>query len=92
MENDDIMDMMNNLKNLNPMDYPSVKCSSCGYEYFESKMMYKEIPGVVVGSKEPKEYYPVRVIVCAKCGEICPPMKKEMEELKNKKTASNLII
>lgn len=90
----ELMDSMNSVGNINPFEYPSQKCE-CGNEIFINGVIFKEIPGVLVGSKD-KEIIPVPVYVCSKCGEICPSQKKIIEELKkesagNKKKSSLII-
>ena len=83
---------------VNPMDYPTAVCEKCGNSLFEPKVMFKEIPGLVVGKTEPF-YYPLKVFICTKCGELSPSDKQinaELERMssatKTENPASDLII
>lgn len=73
------------------MDYPTAKCSSCGNSLFQPNVIFKEIPGLVVGKTEPY-FYPMKVFVCTKCGELSPLDKqidKELERMKSISTQDN---
>lgn len=84
---------------VNPLKYPSVKCDKCGHEVFVTGYILKTIPGVVVGSGNKDERYPIPVFICAKCGEVEPEMRaqiekgnKYQEENKEASKGSNLIL
>lgn len=72
---------------VNPMDYPTAKCEKCGNELFEPNVIFKEIPGLVVGKTEPY-YYPMKVFVCTKCGELSPLDKQINAEIERISSAS----
>ena len=85
------MDNLFQTPNINPMDYPTAKCSSCGNSLFQPNVIFKEIPGLVVGKTEPY-FYPMKVFVCTKCGELSPLDKqidKELERMKSISTQDN---
>ena len=46
----------------------------------KANVMFKEIPGLVVGKTEPY-FYPMKVFVCTKCGELSPLDKQIDEEV-----------
>lgn len=80
--------------NVNPLNYPSESCS-CGNEVFIPGIIFKKVPGVVVGQGSEEVQVPIKVFVCSKCGELSPIDKETLE--KNKKVQedvkkSNLII
>lgn len=81
------MDNLFQTSSVNPMDYPTAKCSSCGNTLFKANVMFKEIPGLVVGKTEPY-FYPMKVFVCTKCGELSPLDKQIDKELERMKSAS----
>lgn len=63
---------------LNPRDYPSIKCDKCGSIIFQQATIIKQVPGKVVGQKEQYVYAPVNLFMCAKCGAI---FRKDVENL-----------
>lgn len=84
----------NNMPQVNPLDYPSETCE-CGNDIFIPGVIFKKIPGVVVGQGTETVQVPVKVFVCAKCGKLSPSDQKILEEAKKIKeqvTKSNLII
>lgn len=54
---------------LNPLEYPTKKCS-CGSILFTPNYIVKDIPGAVVGAAGESIVYPLKVLVCSKCGKI----------------------
>lgn len=80
---------------LNPFEYPAMKCSSCGNTTFVPAMMFREVPGMLVGQADAKTVdVPIKVFICAKCHELSPT-DKEMIDAASKeqqKPKSNLII
>jgi hypothetical protein len=74
---------------INPFEYPTTKCS-CGNEIFTAGVMFKEIPGIAVGSSNEKEYVPIKVFVCSKCGKLAP-QDAEFIEKESKQIKTNLI-
>lgn len=89
---------------INPFDFPTVKCSSCGNETFVPAMMFRRIPGVVVGRADQNTVdFPLKVFICSKCGALSPADKELIEaaengqsdnesEVKTEKPKSKLII
>lgn len=67
---------------VNPLEYPSVVCDKCGGELWDTAMVIKRIPGMLVGAGSDEVEYPINVLVCHKCGAI---MKKDRELLENNK-------
>lgn len=56
---------------VNPLEYPSIKCD-CGCETFSQAVVFKKIPGVVLGAGAEEQIVPITVFVCSKCGELMP--------------------
>lgn len=80
---------------VNPLDYPSDKCSNCGNEVFIPGIIFKTVPGLELGQGTENVQVPIKVFVCSKCGELSNYDKeildahaKTKESLKN----SNIII
>lgn len=65
---------------VNPFEYPIVECPECSCKDFVPCMRFYEIPGLLVGSKE-NVYYPYKVFICKKCGELSPMSQKEIDEI-----------
>lgn len=80
--------------NINPLDYSSIKCE-CGNDTFIPAMIFREIDGALVGQAGEKVPLPQKVFICAKCGELSPMDKQQMEKAQKAKEQikkSNLII
>lgn len=83
---------------INPFEYPAEKCSVCGCETFVPAMMFRKVPGMLVGQADSKTVsVPMKVFVCSKCGELSPSDKELIEEISKKEQTkqtpkSNLII
>ena len=94
-------DLLNNIgsnsgPNINPFEYPSEVCS-CGNEVFVPGVIFKKIPGVLVGQGSETAQVPIKVFCCSKCGELSPYDKETLEEHDNVKEKTevkktNLII
>lgn len=86
------MALDNNIKlpNINPMDYPTVKCS-CGNEIYTPAVIFKDIPGVAVGSTENIQF-PIKVFICSKCGELSAYDKELLNETNKVKSKNSDII
>ena len=78
---------------INPFEYPTVKCS-CGNETFVPAVMFKSIPGAVVGEAGQSVDLPLKVFICSKCGKLCPKDQEMMtsEETETKKETKSSII
>lgn len=80
---------------VNPFEYPAVKCPECENEFFVPAVMFRQVPGILLGSDEKTISLPMKVYVCSKCGALSPDdrelIEKE-EKLANAKTKSSLII
>lgn len=81
---------------VNPLDYPSDKCSNCNNEVFIPGVIFKIIPGLELGQGPDNVQIPIKVFVCSKCGELSNADKEilntheKVKESINKK--SNIII
>ena len=78
--------------NINPLDYPSEGCSSCGNQVFIPGVIFKKVPGILLGQGTEVVQIPIKVFCCSKCGELSPYDKETLEEHDNIKEKSNLII
>lgn len=83
--------------NINPFDYPEVECSSCKNKTFVPAIMFRQIPGVMVGRGDQKTVdFPLKVFICSKCGALSPTDQEILTEKektdKQEKPKSNLII
>lgn len=84
---------------INPFEYETETCPECGNITFVPGVIFKKVPGVLVGSPNPTEAIPIKVAVCAKCGTMSQSdaeMLKKNEESARKtseaKKSSNLIV
>ena len=77
-----------NSPNINPFEYPSEKCS-CGSEVFIPGVIFKKIPGMLLGQGSETAQVPIKVFVCAKCGELSPYDKEMLEDIKKTKEDAN---
>ena len=55
---------------VNPLDYPSDKCSNCQNETFIPAVIFKNVPGLELGQGTETVQVPIKVFVCSKCGEL----------------------
>ena len=83
--------------NINPLDYPTEVCSACGNQVFIPGVIFKKIPGILMGQGSETVQIPLKVFCCSKCGELSPYDKETLEEHDNVKEKSevkktNLII
>ena len=82
--------------NVNPLDYPSVVCPECGCQTFVPAMIFKRIPGVVLGTGSEEQQMAVKVFICSKCGELSPKDKELIGEPKQdaepKKSTGSILI
>lgn len=78
----------NALPNVDPLDYPSVKCPHCGSEVFVPGVIFKEIPGVLLGQADTVAV-PIKVFVCSKCGALSPDDEKILNEHAKVKEAAD---
>jgi hypothetical protein len=82
---------------INPFDYPDEVCENCGHNVFVPGVIFKKVPGVLVGAGTEEVSIPIKVAVCQKCGALSPD-DKEAFEVANKaksdkdKPASGLIL
>lgn len=88
---EDILGGENSQLKINPLDYQSIKCE-CGCELFEPAVVFKAIPGVLLGISDQKEVsMPIKVFKCSKCGKLFKDDEKMLYD-NNKEKKSNLII
>ena len=55
---------------VNPLDYPSEKCTNCDNEIFIPGVIFKNVPGLELGQGAENVQIPIKVFVCSKCGEL----------------------
>lgn len=80
---------------INPFEYPTMRCKSCGNDTFIPAMMFRQVPGMLVGQADAKTVdVPIKVFICAKCHELSPTDKELIDEAtkEQQKPKSNLII
>lgn len=86
-------DNMQNAKiEIDPRDYPTYKCDKCGNETFVPAVIFKTIPGVVVGKAGEDINEPLNVFICAKCHAIIKEDRKLLkldDESKEEKKADD---
>lgn len=84
-----------NMPAVNPLNYLSEVCPNCGCEIFAPGIIFKKIPGVLVGQGSEDTQVPLKVFYCVKCKELSPFDKKMIEKGKQKveeSKKSNLIV
>lgn len=87
-----------NIPAVNPLDYPSEVCPNCGCEVFVPGIIFKKVPGMLIGQGSETTQVPLKVFICANCRELSPYDKNILKERANMKdknketTKSNLII
>ena len=64
---------------IEPSEYPSMKCDKCGNVAFVPSIIIKMIPGVLLGSPNKTQLMPDQILTCSKCGTI---LKKDREYYK----------
>lgn len=71
----------------------TVECNECGHKFFEERLIFKKIPGVLVGSSEP-QVQPFNVIVCSNCKCIPDALDKDhkLRDIVDGKKKSKLIL
>ena len=73
--------MEGNPVNVNPFAYEDLKCSECGHNVFQPGLIFKMVPGLLLGAGDQKEVaVPVKVACCAKCGALSPMDQKDYDE------------
>ena len=76
----------NPAQQINPFEYPDEICSECGHNVFIPGVIFKMVPGILLGSGSPEpESVPIKVACCAKCGALAPSDKKAYDEMSGKK-------
>ena len=66
--------------NFNPFAYPDWTCSECGHNIFTPGVVFKKVPGVVLGEGKGDVPFPIKVATCQKCGAMFPYDKKSFDE------------
>lgn len=80
------------------LEAPVKKCSKCGSNIFLSRLIIKEVSGLLLNQGTENILYPIKVIACAKCGHILDEdikaynLESELEETKTKESSSPLIL
>ena len=84
----------NPLDNVNLMEYPGVVCPECCHDIFKPNVMFREIPGTLVGRAGETITVPMTVFVCSKCGALSPVSQKMIDDMKSKleKNDSGIIV
>ena len=83
---------------IDPFNYPSVKCDKCGHEVFRQGVIFKKLPGLLMGGGAEDVNYPLPVYVCDKCGTIPDEFvsksaaKEILGETEEKKEESSILI
>lgn len=54
---------------INPLEHPTVACSSCGDKCFDVSFIIKKISKVAIGAST-DQMMPIQIFRCASCGEI----------------------
>lgn len=65
---------------VNPFAYESETCSKCGNFVFQPALIFKMVPGLLVGEGNDKVSVPIKVACCSKCGELSPSDAKMLKE------------
>ena len=82
--------------NINPMNYPTIKCDKCGCKTFISGVILKKIPGLALGTGAEDQLINMPVFICSKCGEVFKDDRElyelDKEEVKEEKPTSNVLI
>lgn len=65
---------------VNPYAYPSEYCEECGSEVFVPGVIFKKVPGVLLGQGVDIVPVPVKVAVCAKCGTMSALDRQRLDE------------
>lgn len=79
--------------NFNPHAFEELTCTECGHNVFVPGVVFKQVPGVLLGQADVKIVpFPIKVACCAKCGTISQADKEELQkaaETAKKATAAN---
>jgi ribosomal protein S27AE len=83
--------------NINPWEYDDVVCNKCGNNVFRGGIIFKKVPGVLLGAGDQKEVpLPMKVTFCSKCGALSPQDQEAYDRALKKKAdkanSGNLII
>ena len=65
---------------VNPFAYPSEVCEECGNYVFQPGLIFKVVPGILLGQGTESVPVPVKVACCSKCGALSPLDRKMLEE------------
>lgn len=81
---------------VNPFAYPSEVCEECGNDVFQPGLIFKLVPGILLGEGTETVPVPVKIACCSKCGSMSPLDRKMLEEqelkAKQAENKSTLII
>lgn len=71
----------------------TIECNECGSKFFEERLFFKKIPGVLVGSSE-TQLQPFNVLICSNCKSIPDALDKDhkLRDIIESKKKSNLIL
>lgn len=79
--------------NVNPFDYKSEVCEECGNIVFQPALIFKKVPGILLGQGSEEVSLPIKVTCCSKCGALSPHDKAFVEEQeKTQQQTQNIII
>lgn len=86
-----VNDNLGSAPQVNPFAYESETCSKCGNFVFQPALIFKMVPGLLVGEGNDKVSVPIKVACCSKCGELSPSDAKMLKEREDaaKQTANN---
>ena len=78
--------------NIDLSEYQNTKCE-CGCETFIPTVIFKQIPGLLVGAADQKFVeVPIKVFQCSKCGKLLPSIEKELNKKNDSSTNKKIII
>lgn len=85
MVKDDLLGGLGKGPQIDPMEYPQIKCDKCGHNVFRHGVIVYNIPGLAVGAGSEDMHYPLPVYVCDNCGTIMKSYRDELEKIEKEK-------
>ena len=84
------MDNQLKMPNVNPLEYPTVKCS-CGNEIYIPGVIFKDIPGIALGQGTDNVQVPIKIFYCSKCGKLSKYDEEMLKPYEDKNNEIKLI-
>ena len=75
--------------NFDPFDYPDWTCPECGHNVFTPGVVFKKVPGLILGEGAEDIPFPIKVATCQKCGALFPCDKEAFDNAAKKKENNN---